>query len=113
MLDGAVLPPGLALFSPGANCCLGSDPPVGREASRHAAGGSDLESEADLQRYRSWLAKIQARDYFQAALGPTAQRALERCTSELARFEQDAFEAETATSADTPPAQRSDAPETP
>lgn len=71
------------------------------------------ENEADLQRYRGWLAKIQARDYFQAPLGQTAQRALERCASELARFERDAFAAETAASAATPPARRPDGPETP
>lgn len=71
------------------------------------------ENEADLQRYRGWLAKIQARDYFQAPLGQTAQQALERCASELARFEQDAFEAETAASDPTPPARRPSAPETP
>lgn len=71
------------------------------------------ENEADLQRYRSWLAKIPARDYFQAPLGQTAEQALERCASELARFEHDAFEAETAASDATPPAQHPDAPETP
>lgn len=53
------------------------------------------ENEADLQRYRSWLAKIQARDYFQAPLGQTAQQAIERCAAELGRFEQEAFTAET------------------
>ena len=42
MLDEVVLPPGLTLLSPGANCCLGSDPSVGRETTRHAGGGSDL-----------------------------------------------------------------------
>lgn len=71
------------------------------------------ENEADLQRYRSWLAKIQARDYFQAPLGQTAQGALERCARELARFEHEAFEAETTASAATPPAHPADAPETP
>lgn len=53
------------------------------------------ENEADLQRYRSWLAKIQARDYFHAPLGQTAQQAIERCAAELRRFEQEAFTAET------------------
>lgn len=71
------------------------------------------ENEADLHRYRNWLAKIQARDYFQAPLGQTAQLALERCARELARFEHEAFEAETTASAATPPAHRLDAPETP
>jgi len=71
------------------------------------------ENEADLQRYRSWLAKIQARDYFQAPVGPTAQQALERCAAELAHFEHEAFEAETSTASATPPARRPDAPEMP
>lgn len=53
------------------------------------------ENEADLQRYRSWLAKIQARDYFPAPLGQPAQQAIERCAAELRRFEQEAFTAET------------------
>lgn len=53
------------------------------------------ENEADLQRYRSWLAKIQARDYFDSPLGPTAQQAVDRCAAELGRFEQEAFVAET------------------
>lgn len=53
------------------------------------------ENEADLQRYRNWLAKIQARDHFQAPLGQTAQQAIERCAAELGRFEQEAFAAET------------------
>ncbi len=42
MLDEVVLPPGLTLLSPGANCCLGCDPSVGRETTRHAGSGSDL-----------------------------------------------------------------------
>ena len=53
------------------------------------------ENEADLQRYRSWFAKIQTRDYFRAPLGQTAQQAIERCAAELGRFEQEAFTAET------------------
>lgn len=53
------------------------------------------ENEADLQRYRSWLAKIQARDYFQAPLGMPAHQAIERCAAELGRFEREAFTAET------------------
>jgi len=31
MMDGVVLPSGLTRLSSGANCCLGSDPSVGRE----------------------------------------------------------------------------------
>jgi hypothetical protein len=45
------------------------------------------ESEADLERFRSWLAKIAARDYFGAPRGPQAQAAVERCAQALAAFE--------------------------
>ena len=45
------------------------------------------ESEADLHRFRSWLAKITARDYFGAARGPQARAAVERCAQALAAFE--------------------------
>ena len=53
------------------------------------------ENEADLDRYRRWLAKIQARDYFHAPLGPQAQAELDRCSLALEHFERDAFAAET------------------
>lgn len=66
------------------------------------------ENEVDLQRYRSWLAKIQTRDYFHAPLGQTAQQAIERCEAELERFEQEAFTAETSPAA-APPAATSPA----
>ena len=45
------------------------------------------ESEADLERFRSWLAKIAARDYFGAPRGPQARAAVERCAQALAEFE--------------------------
>jgi hypothetical protein len=45
------------------------------------------ESEADLERFRSWLAKIAVRDYFAAPRGPQAQAAVERCAQALAEFE--------------------------
>ncbi len=63
------------------------------------------ENEADLQRYRSWLTKIQARDYFHAPLGQTAEQAIERCAAELGRFEQEAFAAETGPDAAPAPAE--------
>jgi hypothetical protein len=52
------------------------------------------ESEADLERFRSWLAKIAARDYFAAAHGPQAQAAVERCAQALAEFEAAALDSE-------------------
>ena len=52
------------------------------------------ESEADLQRYQSWLAKIAARDYFSAPGGEAAQAAVAAAAAELASFEQAALSAE-------------------
>jgi len=52
------------------------------------------ESEADLQRYRSWLAKIDARDYFGAPRGEEARAAVAVAAAELAAFEQAALSAE-------------------
>ena len=45
------------------------------------------EPEADLERFRSWPAKIAARDYFAAAHGGQARAAVERCAQALAEFE--------------------------
>jgi hypothetical protein len=52
------------------------------------------ESEADLERFRAWLAKIAKRDYFHAPLGDDARQAVERCAQALADFEAAAFAAE-------------------
>jgi hypothetical protein len=64
------------------------------------------ESEADLERFRSWLAKIAARDYFGAHNAADAHAAVERCAAELAAFEQEALatEAPEAPAAAAPPA---------
>jgi hypothetical protein len=56
------------------------------------------ESEADLERFRSWLARIAARDYFGAPAGPSARTAIEEAAAELAAFEQAALGAESPTS---------------
>jgi hypothetical protein len=65
------------------------------------------ECEADLDRYRSWLAKIAARDYFSATSGAAAQAAVAAAAAELAAFEQAALSAEAppehAPAADGPP----------
>ncbi|WP_028926336.1 Chromate resistance protein ChrB [Pseudonocardia acaciae] len=53
------------------------------------------ESEADLDRFRAWLAKIAARDYFTAPAGASARDALEQAAADLAAFEQAALQAET------------------
>jgi hypothetical protein len=52
------------------------------------------ESEADLVRFQSWLAKIEARDYFEAPGREPARAAVARCDAELAAFEQAALAAE-------------------
>jgi hypothetical protein len=52
------------------------------------------ECEADLERYRSWLAKIAARDYFAAPGGAAARAAVEAAAAQLAAFEQAALSAQ-------------------
>jgi ChrB-like protein len=68
------------------------------------------ECEADLERYRSWLAKIAARDYFSAPGGAAARQAVEAAAKDLADFEQAALTAEappeSAVPAGQPPAAR-------
>ncbi|GAA5039736.1 Chromate resistance protein ChrB [Actinopolymorpha pittospori] len=62
------------------------------------------ESEADLERFDKWLAKIAARDYFHADSGTAAQAAVERCRQALARFEAAALATETSEPVGNPPA---------
>jgi hypothetical protein len=52
------------------------------------------ESEADLERFRTWLSKIAARDYFAAPGGQAARDAVEEAAAELAAFEEAALHAE-------------------
>ncbi|WP_346277549.1 Chromate resistance protein ChrB [Pseudonocardia sp.] len=52
------------------------------------------ESEADLNRFRSWLAKIRERDYFGAPMGDSARAAVADAAAELAAFEAAAWESE-------------------
>jgi hypothetical protein len=52
------------------------------------------ESEADLERFRSWMAKIERRDYFAAARAQAARDAVERCAAELEAFEAEALRRE-------------------
>lgn len=58
------------------------------------------ESEADLTRFRTWLRKIAARDYFQAQLGPQARAELERAEDALTAFVELAIAAEAPPEAD-------------
>jgi len=52
------------------------------------------ESEADLERFRTWLAKIAARDYFAAPGGQAAREAVADAAAELAAFEEAALHAD-------------------
>lgn len=52
------------------------------------------ESEADLERFRSWLDRIRARDYFDAPGRAEAHAAVERCAAALAAFEAEALAVE-------------------
>lgn len=52
------------------------------------------ESEADLERFRSWLAKIEHRDYFGAPRGAEARRAVAEAAELLAAFEDEALSLE-------------------
>jgi len=63
------------------------------------------ECEADLERYRSWLAKVAARDHFGAPCGSAAQAVVAAAATEPAAFEQAALSAE-APSEHAPPASR-------
>jgi hypothetical protein len=60
------------------------------------------ESEADLNRFRSWLTKIRERDYFGAPLGASARAAVEDAAAELAAFEAAALESEAPPSGTSP-----------
>lgn len=75
---------------------------IATETARGRATYAEVEeSEADLQRFRTWLAKIGARDYFTAAGRAAAEEAVDRCARALAEFEGAALAADTG---DPPPA---------
>ena len=66
-----------------------------QETARGRASYAEVEeSEADLERFDKWLAKIAARDYFAASGGPAARQAVERCRAALAAFEDAAIAAQ-------------------
>ncbi|MER6105707.1 Chromate resistance protein ChrB [Streptomyces sp. NPDC001832] len=69
-----------------------------RETARGNATYAEVEeSEADLERFEKWLAKIAARDYFDAPGGTAARGAVERCRAALAAFEDAAIAAQAGT----------------
>lgn len=99
-------------------------PQLHRELAEERARGNTTyaeveESEADVQRFRSWLGKIAARDYFDAPLGRDAREAVDRAATDLAAFEEAALNAEApAPGGNTPPHLRAvnqppDSPNTP
>jgi ChrB-like protein len=66
-----------------------------QETARGRATYAEVEeSEADLERFDKWLAKIASRDYFAAGGGPAARQAVEHCRTALAAFEDAAIAAQ-------------------
>jgi hypothetical protein len=61
------------------------------------------ESEADLERFRAWLAKIDRRDYFGAPRRAGAHAAVESCAQALEAFESEAFARDTQPAGGHPP----------
>src|SRR5919198_964646 len=61
------------------------------------------ESEADLERFRAWLAKIDRRDYFGAPRRAEVHAAVERCAHALEAFESEAFARDSQPAAERPP----------
>jgi hypothetical protein len=65
------------------------------ERGRGRASYAEVEeSEADLERLRKWLRRVEARDYFAAAGRAEAEEAVARCADALAAFEVEALAAE-------------------
>jgi hypothetical protein len=77
-------------------------------AERDAEYAEVEESEADLDRFEKWLAKIAARDYFAAPGGPAATQAVDQCRAALAAFEDAAIAAQAGD--DHPPAAQAPQP---
>lgn len=68
---------------------------IAMERARGRATYAEVEeSEADLERLQKWLARVRARDYFDAPGRAEAEQAVERCAAELASFEAEALAAE-------------------
>ncbi|WP_157870051.1 MULTISPECIES: Chromate resistance protein ChrB [unclassified Streptomyces] len=66
-----------------------------KETARGNATYAEVEeSEADLERFDKWLARIAARDHFGAPGGIAAREAVERCRTALAAFEDAAIAAQ-------------------
>lgn len=62
------------------------------ERSRGRATYAEVEeSETDLDRFRAWMSRIRARDYFDASGAAEAEAAIDRCARALAEFEDEAL----------------------
>jgi hypothetical protein len=71
---------------------------IASETARGRATYAEVEeSEADLNRFRTWLAKIVPRDYFGASGRTAAEAAVADCARALAEFEAAALSAEAGT----------------
>ncbi|MGW6195540.1 Chromate resistance protein ChrB [Kribbella sp. NPDC055110] len=69
---------------------------IAKETERKRATYAEVEeSEADLERFERWMASIEARDYFAAAGGQAARKAVDKCRSAFAAFEAAALAADT------------------
>jgi hypothetical protein len=67
---------------------------IAAETARGRASYAEVEeSEADLDRFRAWLGKIVARDYFNAPGRAAAEAAVAQCAQALAQFEAAALSA--------------------
>jgi hypothetical protein len=76
---------------------------LSRERDRDRATYEEVEeSEADLERFRAWLAKIDRRDYFGTPRRAEAHSAVERCARALEAFESEAFARDAQPAADHP-----------
>jgi hypothetical protein len=68
---------------------------IAEERKRDRATYTEVEeSEADLERLQKWLARVRARDYFEAPGRAEAEQAVARCAQELEAFEAEALAAE-------------------
>jgi hypothetical protein len=80
---------------------------LAQERDRGRATYAEVEeSQADLERFRSWVAKIAARDYFAAPGGQAARTAVDDAAADLDAFEQAALHAETPDTPTQPKPQR-------
>lgn len=72
---------------------------LSKERGRHHFTFGELEeNEAELQKLRSWLPRIEARDFFAAPSRDLVRKALEDCTDDFALFEREVEVASSAVS---------------